>query len=217
MSVTASPDAAPTATAAWLSEGSQGVAVDSRRHATTWLRSDEPDSGFEIVRTWDGAAWAGWTRAELAARVRRVAGALVAAGVAPGDRVVVMGRTRLESTVADLAILSAGAVTIPVYETSTAEQCGYVLASCGANQGLSRAEALDRGLTLEDGELAPTLKLRRGVVAEHFAGVIASLYAPRPGTTQQQEARGTPLPATCTGERSRRRPAPRRLPLPYGS
>ncbi len=60
-----------------------------------------------------------------------------------------MGRTRLEWTVADLAILSAGAVTVPVYETSTAEQCGYVLASCGAR--LAFADSASCRARLEEG------------------------------------------------------------------
>jgi long-chain acyl-CoA synthetase len=52
-----------------------------------------------------------------------------------------------------------------------------------ANRAVSRAESirktaiLERDFTIEDGELTPTLKVRRMVVADHFAGAIDDLYA----------------------------------------
>src|SRR3712207_6847653 len=51
-----------------------------------------------------------------------VAKGLVVRGVAPGDRVGIMSRTRYEWTLLDWAIWAAGAVPIPLYETSSAEQ-----------------------------------------------------------------------------------------------
>ena len=55
-------------------------------------------------------------------RSRALAKGLVAAGVAAGDRVGIMSRTRYEWTLADFALWSAGAVPVPIYETSSAEQ-----------------------------------------------------------------------------------------------
>src|SRR3712207_4813395 len=56
-----------------------------------------------------------------------VAKGLVDRGVAPGDRVGIMSRTRYEWTLLDWAIWAAGAVPIPLYETSSAEQVHWIL------------------------------------------------------------------------------------------
>jgi long-chain acyl-CoA synthetase len=67
------------------------------------------------------------TAAEFAELVQAVAGGLVAHGIGPGGRVAIMSRTRYEWTVLDYAIWAAGAVTVPVYETSSAEQIAWIL------------------------------------------------------------------------------------------
>ncbi|MFG2499363.1 AMP-dependent synthetase/ligase [Streptomyces sp. NPDC048441] len=64
--------------------------------------------------------------------VRAAAKGLIASGVRPGDRVALMSRTRYEWTLLDFAIWSAGAVTVPVYETSSAEQIQWILGDSGA-------------------------------------------------------------------------------------
>ncbi|MFH8486194.1 AMP-dependent synthetase/ligase [Streptomyces longisporoflavus] len=66
------------------------------------------------------------------AEVRAAAKGLIASGVRPGDRVALMSRTRYEWTLLDFAIWSAGAVTVPVYETSSAEQIQWILGDSGA-------------------------------------------------------------------------------------
>jgi len=76
--------------------------------------------------------WQDVTAAEFKAEVDQVARGLIAAGVAPGDRVALMSRTRYEWTLVDFAIWTAGAVTVPVYETSSSEQVGWLLADSGA-------------------------------------------------------------------------------------
>jgi long-chain acyl-CoA synthetase len=64
--------------------------------------------------------------------VLAVARGLVAAGVAPGDRVALMSRTRYEWTLIDYAIWTAGGVTVPIYETSSREQIRWILSDSGA-------------------------------------------------------------------------------------
>jgi len=77
-------------------------------------------------------AWRDVTAAEFADDVRRVARGLVASGIEVGDRVGLMSRTRYEWTVVDYAIWWVGAVTVPVYETSSAEQLEWILEDSGA-------------------------------------------------------------------------------------
>ncbi|MBM7776428.1 long-chain acyl-CoA synthetase [Actinokineospora baliensis] len=76
--------------------------------------------------------WVGVSAEEFAAHVLALAKGLVAAGLAPGDRVALLSRTRYEWTVLDFAIWFAGCVGVPVYETSSAEQVAWILADSGA-------------------------------------------------------------------------------------
>ncbi|MDT0183738.1 AMP-dependent synthetase/ligase [Microbacterium sp. ARD31] len=75
--------------------------------------------------------WVDVTAAEFHDEVRAVAKGLVAAGIEPGDRVALLSKTRYEWTLLDYAIWFAGAVTVPIYETSSAEQIGWILADSG--------------------------------------------------------------------------------------
>lgn len=64
--------------------------------------------------------------------VRAVAKGLIATGIEPGQRIGLMSRTRYEWTLMDLAIGYAGAVSVPIYETSSADQVGWILEDSGA-------------------------------------------------------------------------------------
>jgi long-chain acyl-CoA synthetase len=79
-----------------------------------------------------GAAWEDVTAEQFAGEVAELAKGLIAAGIGEGDRVALMARTRYEWTIADYAIWAAGAVTVPVYETSSAEQVEWMLRDSGA-------------------------------------------------------------------------------------
>jgi long-chain acyl-CoA synthetase len=72
------------------------------------------------------------TCAQFRAEVEALAAGLIAHGVKPGDRVGLMSKTRYEWTLIDYAILAAGGVTVPIYETSSAEQVNWILSDSGA-------------------------------------------------------------------------------------
>ena len=76
--------------------------------------------------------WLDVTASQFAAEVVAVAKGLVATGIRPGDRVALMSHTRYEWTLIDYAIWTVGAVTVPVYETSSAEQAEWILNDSGA-------------------------------------------------------------------------------------
>ncbi|RST19446.1 long-chain fatty acid--CoA ligase [Streptomyces sp. WAC05374] len=77
-------------------------------------------------------AWTDVTATQFLAEVRAAAKGLIAQGVRPGDRVGLISRTRFEWVQLDFAIWSAGAVTVPVYETSSPEQVQWILGDAGA-------------------------------------------------------------------------------------
>ena len=84
------------------------------------------------LRRREGDAWVDVTAGQFADAVAAVAKGLIAAGIAAGDRVAVMSKTRYEWTVADFAIFTVGAVVVPIYETSSAEQVEWILSDSGA-------------------------------------------------------------------------------------
>jgi long-chain acyl-CoA synthetase len=85
-----------------------------------------------LRRRTGGGTWSDVTASEFRDEVATLASGLIAAGIGPGDRVALMSRTRYEWTLIDYAIWSAGAVTVPVYETSSAEQVRWILSDSGA-------------------------------------------------------------------------------------
>ncbi|HJQ44478.1 MAG TPA: AMP-binding protein, partial [Jatrophihabitantaceae bacterium] len=76
--------------------------------------------------------WTDVTSAQFADEVIGAAKGLVAAGIQHGDRVAVMSKTRYEWTVVDMALFTVGAVVVPIYETSSAEQVEWILSDSGA-------------------------------------------------------------------------------------
>lgn len=85
--------------------------------------------------------WTDVSATQFLAEVRAAAKGLIASGVQPGDRVALMSRTRFEWVLLDFAIWSAGAVTVPVYETSSAEQVQWILGDSGAVAVLVESDA----------------------------------------------------------------------------
>ncbi|MBO0863606.1 MAG: long-chain fatty acid--CoA ligase, partial [Mycobacterium sp.] len=91
---------------------------------------DDPDLVI-FQRLIDGV-WTDVTCAAAAAQVRSAALGLIEQGVQAGDRVAIFSATRYEWAILDFAILAVGAVTVPIYETSSAEQARWVLQDSGA-------------------------------------------------------------------------------------
>ncbi|MET9917944.1 AMP-dependent synthetase/ligase [Streptomyces sp. NPDC059605] len=104
-----------------------------------------------------GGVWTDVDAAQFLAEVRGVAKGLIAAGVEAGDRVALLSRTRYEWVLLDFAIWSAGAVTVPVYETSSPEQIQWILGDSGATLCVVESEAHQESVvSVQDG--LPALK-----------------------------------------------------------
>ncbi len=97
-------------------------------------RADREPEAVIMRRQADGGGppWREVTAAQFRGEVTALAKGLIAAGIGAGDRVALLSRTRYEWTLADYAILAAGAVTVPIYETSSAEQVEWILSDSGA-------------------------------------------------------------------------------------
>jgi long-chain acyl-CoA synthetase len=100
---------------------------------------DDPDAVI-FQRQVDGV-WTDVTCAAAAAQIRSAALGLIALGVKAGDRVVIFSATRYEWAILDLAILSVGGVTVPIYETSSAEQVRWVLTDSTAVVAFAETDA----------------------------------------------------------------------------
>jgi long-chain acyl-CoA synthetase len=100
---------------------------------TDMLATNVAEHGDEVgLRVRRNGQWQDVTWKEFGAQVAGVAKGLVAAGVAPGDRVALQAKTRYEWTVLDFAIWTAGAAVVPIYETSSPDQVAWILSDSGA-------------------------------------------------------------------------------------
>src|SRR6202789_4278760 len=100
---------------------------------------NDPDAVI-FQRQVDGT-WTDVTCAAAAAQIRSTALGLIADGVQPGNRVAIFSATRYEWAILDQAILAVGGVTVPIYETSSAEQVRWVLTDSGAVMAFAETDA----------------------------------------------------------------------------
>ena len=78
-----------------------------------------------------GGEWVRISAAEFVRRVRHIALGLADRGIRPGDRVALISENRPEWSIVDLAILSAGGVTVPIYTTQSVDQIRFILEDSG--------------------------------------------------------------------------------------
>ena len=109
------------------------VPADPEANATDLLVqrvAATPDAALFSIP--DGAGWKDVTAAEFHRQVVALAKGLVAAGIEPGDMIGLMCKTRYEWTLIDFAAWFAGAVLVPIYETSSPAQVQWNLSDSGA-------------------------------------------------------------------------------------
>ena len=132
-----------------------------------------------------GGTWQDVTCRQFRDEVVEVARGLVAKGVSAGDRVGLMSPTRYEWTLCDYAIWAAGGVTVPIYETSSAEQVNWYLGNSEAVAAFC-AEAE-----------------HRDVVAEGQAGLghVKDVWTWSEGALEELKAAGADVPESQVLER----------------
>ncbi len=102
------------------------VADDWSCVQSAYDRAEQSPDNVAFQKPVDGK-WTNVTNREFADTVRAVARGLVARGVESGDRVALLCSTRYEWNVIDFAIWAVGAVTVPVYDSSSAEQIRWIM------------------------------------------------------------------------------------------
>jgi long-chain acyl-CoA synthetase len=140
--------------------------------------SDYPDHVI-FERKVDGA-WQPVAAKTFAEEVKAVAAGLIASGVQAGDRVALMSSTRYEWTLIDYSIWTAGAVTVPIYETSSSEQVEWILSDSGAvalfyetdahkasyDEISSKVGAVKNVWQIDESSLDPIIAAGRGVAED---------------------------------------------------
>jgi long-chain acyl-CoA synthetase len=111
-----------------------------------FTRASREPAAVMLRRRTGAGQWQDVTAGMFRDEVSALARGIIGAGIEPGDRVALLSRTRYEWTLIDYAIWAAGAVTVPVYETSSAEQIEWILGDSGA-----------RAVFAETGEHAGTI------------------------------------------------------------
>jgi len=91
-------------------------------------RGDATAMTFKRAGTWQQVSWK-----EMARRVRDAADGLASLGVKAGDRVSIVADTSCEWIIADVAIMSVGAITVPIYQSNPAHEVQYILHDAGAS------------------------------------------------------------------------------------
>jgi len=111
---------------------SKSESIEARTLSALWLRAlseARPTPAFLVKQRgeWRDVSWddAGRSVEELAA-------GFLSLGIGKGDRVAILSRTRLEWTLSDWALIAIGALVVPIYPTSPALECAYVLGNSGA-------------------------------------------------------------------------------------
>jgi long-chain acyl-CoA synthetase len=150
----------------YTSPGEITVSQDENLTDALWRAfADHPDRPAVAHRV--GDRFVEWSTRQFVEEVRGVAKGLMSLGVEKGDKVAIYSSTRIEWTVIDFAIWAAGAISVPVYETSSSEQVQWNLSDSGAvavfvesaelrkeyDKVASEVPACEHVLVVEDGAL----------------------------------------------------------------
>jgi long-chain acyl-CoA synthetase len=124
----------------------------------------DADAAAFLVKTegeWREVSWR-----SAREQVDELAAGFLALGLTRGERVAIVSKTRLEWTLCDYALASVGAIVVPIYQTSSPEECAYIVADSGA-----RALVCDDGKQLsgirEAGTDLPALEHGIVIDGEH--------------------------------------------------
>ena len=189
-------------------------------------RADEQgDKPFLTARV--GGQWQSISYREAARQVCLMAERLVALGLNPGDRVIIVAENRPEWAIADLAIMAAGCITTPAYTTNTEGDHCHVLDNSGARAVVVSTDKLARPLVaamLRSGQaehlvaIEPMPNAQSGSFAIHqWADMLAGDGASARTAVEARLASVTRKDTACIIYTSGTSGAPRGVMLPHGA
>jgi long-chain acyl-CoA synthetase len=125
-----------------LAAPASGPASGRRTIGALWLDAVAEGHTRPAYLVQQGTAWKSISWAEAGKQVEELAGGFLAAGVSKGDAFGIIGSARLEWVLFDYALALVGAITVPIYATSSPQDCAYALAHADATGVLVEDEAL---------------------------------------------------------------------------
>ncbi|HEX9376334.1 MAG TPA: long-chain fatty acid--CoA ligase [Actinomycetota bacterium] len=137
-----------------------GDTITRRFHDTAERQGDRAALKYRDGEDWAEISWTGYAEA-----VREVAMGLAALGVRPGQAVAILSRNRPEWHIADIGAMCAGAITVPVYTTSSPSQVAYIAGHSDASVILVENEEQLLKVEKERSELPA---LRHAVVLDDY-------------------------------------------------
>ncbi|WP_033222282.1 AMP-dependent synthetase/ligase [Kitasatospora phosalacinea] len=140
-----------------------------------------------VTRRQPGGGWLDVTARQFAEQVAGLARGLIAAGVRPGARVVLMSRTRYEWTLLDFAAWAAGACVVPVYPTAAVEQAEWIVRDSGAVLAVAEDAGTAEVLAVAIARTGGTVPLWR--LDEDAVGVLTGLGASAPAEESERRRR----------------------------
>jgi long-chain acyl-CoA synthetase len=155
-----------------------------------FTNAEEAPTAVAFRRKVDGA-WRDVTAAQFLTEVVEVAKGLVAQGVGQGDRVGILSANCYEWTLFDFAIWAAGAVSVPIYVTSSEEQIEWIMSDSGAVAVVVENGALEKKVEAVRGKLPALDRVWR--IDGDAVGTLVAAGADTP-TETIEERRGAVVP-----------------------
>jgi long-chain acyl-CoA synthetase len=103
------------------------------QHVVAAIRERIAGSGNRLAMAWKaGGTWQTLTYAEVGGRVEALASWLIQSGLQRGDRAILFAQNSPQWSIADLAIMTAGGIPVPIYATDPPNQASHVVRDSGA-------------------------------------------------------------------------------------
>src|SRR3954465_3433213 len=168
-----------------------GTIADIVRLAAGGL-GEQPAARFKRDGEWQDISYR-----EFAQAVSELARGLIDLGLEPGERVALLCTTRVEWSLIDFAITSAGGVVVPIYPTNSPDECAWVIGDSESRfvivedeaQGAKVAAVRDRLPKLEDVLAIDDFDALRERGRKHDAANLPGGAAPPPPTGRARRRR----------------------------